>query len=97
MESNNILKSYAFAYGLKAPDDEPMKTCPECGGLKTIPYSTCCGAEIDNGLCVECQKPAKEGICDKCKGTGKVPMDTEDLERQKHEAELDKVDNWRNE
>jgi hypothetical protein len=78
----------------------PMKTCEDCDGagvFETI--SDCCGAdrEPDLGLCYGCHDHCDAAVCETCKGTGKIPMDTEDLERQKHEAELDKMDNWRDE
>jgi DnaJ-class molecular chaperone len=104
--SDNILKSYAFAHGLKLPDEVPMKQCPECKGSGMIYLSECCQSEpysngdassSDYGICPECGEHCvyEENECDTCNGSGKVPMTEEDLERQDHEAFLNKVDDFR--
>jgi|GEM_PF-3676759 len=86
--SKNIIKSFAFGHGLKVPEEYPTKPCGECGGLGSFPYSPCCGSEIDNGHCTECQEPAEESICAKCNGTGRVPMDEDDLDNQRDDANI---------
>jgi hypothetical protein len=80
--------------------EAPMKPCPDCEGLGIFEnISNCCDAarEPDLELCYNCHGHCGPAICETCKGTGKVEMDTEDLERQAHEAELDKMDNFRDE
>ena len=89
-------------------EEIPMKDCQDCKGSGTIYLSDCCQSEpysngdassSDYGICPECGEHCvyEEDVCDICKGTGRIPMDTDDLERQSHEAELDRLDNFRDE
>jgi hypothetical protein len=85
--SKNILKSFAFVHGL----DYPTKPCPDCDGegkFETI--SECCGAdrEPDLGLCYECHDHCAGCKCEKCNGTGRVPVESDDLDNIELEAQM---------
>lgn len=58
------------------------KECPQCQGKGTyISEDSCCGAEIEHGICVECREHCEneEETCNGCNGLGKVDEDIEKI------------------
>lgn len=51
-----------------------QRECPECSGSGFEYYSDCCGSEISDGKCTDCNNKCEivSGVCRHCEGEGMI-------------------------
>ena len=61
-------------------DTDPMapwnqvegQECCDCDGSGHLSDSECCGADLNNSLCMACKEHAEGEECETCEGSGEV-------------------------
>lgn len=71
-DPRNIVPDSYYDSLYERNESPSMKECPECKGAGRVYYSDCCGVEIIEGRCQDCQEFCIESgeRCEECNGEG---------------------------
>lgn len=77
--------------------DNGEEDCETCDGTGKL-GSECCGAKVEQGICVKCKEHADEERCPDCKGEGIIEFSIEARRKQaRDEAAEDRYDEMKDE